>query len=142
MSNNTKHYRNIKSGKIYKVISMNVINTTNKDDGTVMVLYKGPRKYDFGKRVFVREYVEFCSKFEPFEKASKEYDDFITKYKEDHILCPACGGRKHFSTHAIYGFDSAKKQEYKDLNTCECCHCGNIHTTHDRVSVEEFRLYL
>lgn len=27
-----------------------------------------------------------------------------------------------------------RKDEYKDLNRCVCSNCGDVHTTHDRVS--------
>jgi hypothetical protein len=61
-------YINIKSGKIYNVLSMNVINGTNKDDGKIMVLYKGERKNNNEIATFVRELDEFLEKFTPYKK--------------------------------------------------------------------------
>jgi len=49
-------YKHIKSGRIYNVISMDVINATNKDDGIVMVLYEGMKRDGNGVAKFVREY--------------------------------------------------------------------------------------
>ena len=55
-------YLHIKSGRIYDVLSTNIINGTNKDDGDVMVLYEGEKR-DGGKAQFVREITEFNEKF-------------------------------------------------------------------------------
>ena len=52
-------YQHIKSGRTYYVISTNVINATNSNEGTVMVLYKG----DNSDTLYVREYSEFNEKF-------------------------------------------------------------------------------
>lgn len=55
-------YTHKKSGRLYEVISKEVINATNKDDGTVMVLYKS-RYCDSNKTgLFVRELNEFNKK--------------------------------------------------------------------------------
>ncbi|MCK9416429.1 hypothetical protein M0Q97_07210 [Candidatus Dojkabacteria bacterium] len=59
-------YKHIKSGRIYNVISMDVINATNKDDGIVMVLYEGMKRDGNGVAKFVREYNEFINKFKPY----------------------------------------------------------------------------
>lgn len=59
-------YRHKKSGRIYEVISMNIINATNKDDGLIMVLYEGEKKDGTGVGKFVRELNEFKSKFEVY----------------------------------------------------------------------------
>ncbi len=56
-------YKHIKSGRIYNVISMKIINATNKDDGTIMVLYEGEKKDGTGIAQFVREINEFNLKF-------------------------------------------------------------------------------
>ena len=48
---------NKKNNDKYLILNDNVINCTNKDSGTRMVLYTK------GKDVFVREYDEFLEKF-------------------------------------------------------------------------------
>ncbi len=55
-------YRNLKLGTEYRVQGF-AKNTTNKDDGAVMVLYTEKK----GKFVFVREIKEFIKKFEAVE---------------------------------------------------------------------------
>lgn len=64
-----KFYKHIKSGRIYEVIFLDVINATNKDDGKQMVLYKGEQRHlkkdgSGFVRLFVREIDEFLEKFE------------------------------------------------------------------------------
>jgi hypothetical protein len=56
-------YQHIKTGRIYKVISMDVINGTNVDDGKIMVLYEGMKRDGSGVGIFVREHSEFVEKF-------------------------------------------------------------------------------
>ena len=56
---------NKKTGNKYLIISANVINATNADDGQKMVLYKKVGKWFEGQpETFVREYEEFILKFE------------------------------------------------------------------------------
>lgn len=57
----------LKSGRIYLIISMEIINATNKDDGNLMVLYTGMKKDMSGIGIFVREYNEFFEKFKIIE---------------------------------------------------------------------------
>lgn len=52
-------WRHKKTGNIYEVSYMEVINCTNAQDGQIMVLYKR------GGKTFVREINEFKEKFEP-----------------------------------------------------------------------------
>jgi len=59
-------YKHIKSGRIYDVISTEIINATNKDDGIKMVLYEGMKRGGNGTAKFVREYNEFLEKFKPY----------------------------------------------------------------------------
>jgi hypothetical protein len=59
-----EEYIHKKSGRIYQIVLMDVINTTNKDDGMVMVVYKGLKKDGKTKGIFVREKEEFLNKFE------------------------------------------------------------------------------
>ena len=56
-------YRHIKSGKIYFVIGF-ALNSTNKDDGQKMVIYRPENNPD---TIFVREMNEFGKKFESME---------------------------------------------------------------------------
>jgi hypothetical protein len=63
--NNIK-YKHLKSGKIYTLLSADVINATNKDDDTIMVLYQGMKRDGTGIGKFVREFDEFIEKFKPY----------------------------------------------------------------------------
>ena len=57
-------YRNLKNGKVYEVVSFDVINKTNEQDGQKMVVYIGDKGDGSGnKGIFVREIKEFESKF-------------------------------------------------------------------------------
>jgi hypothetical protein len=40
-------------------------------------------------------------------------------------------------TLAGYIVDLSKPEEYKDLNKSTCNDCGDVHTVHDRISLEE-----
>lgn len=73
-----------------------------------------------------------------FNEQSVENDDFKKEYNEKHKLCPKCGAIQHSSTLVAYILYSDKKEEYKDLNACVCSECGDKHTAHDRISVEQF----
>lgn len=68
MSNYFKHK---KSGRIYEVISDNIINATNNIDGQIMVMYIGEKKDGSGIGTFVREINEFNEKFEIYEYSRK-----------------------------------------------------------------------
>lgn len=52
-----KKYTHIKTGNIYNIFDMNIINATNKDNNKIMVLYTD------NKQIFVREKQEFLKKF-------------------------------------------------------------------------------
>lgn len=59
----------LKTGKIYTVLSMDVIDCTNINDGRHMVLYRDE------EHLFIREYNEFITKFTPIlvpDNKSKE----------------------------------------------------------------------
>lgn len=59
-------YIHLKTGKIYDVVSLDVTNATNAQDGQRMVVYIGNLRNGSGKKgVFVREYEEFQKKFRP-----------------------------------------------------------------------------
>lgn len=63
-------YKHKKSGRYYEVVSKNIINATNINDGQVMIMYIGEKKDGSGKGVFVREVNEFLEKFEFISKIS------------------------------------------------------------------------
>lgn len=62
----------------------------------------------------------------------------MDKYRLLHEVCPNCGSREHSTTLVGYILNSDKREEYKDLNSCVCSFCGDRHTAHERISVEEF----
>lgn len=66
-------------------------------------------------------------------ESDKKRDEFTTQYRLDHAACPNCGDSRHTTTLAGYIYNHDKPDEYKDLNRCECIHCGNIHTAHERI---------
>ena len=53
-----KKFINIKNQKSYTLLSSEIINATNKDDGMIMVLYTD------GENLYVRELSKFGIKFE------------------------------------------------------------------------------
>ena len=61
-------YQHNKTGKLCLVISQNIVNATNSDDGTRMVLYSGVTRDNCGSGLFVREYNEFHEKFTLYNK--------------------------------------------------------------------------
>lgn len=61
---------------------------------------------------------------------------FYMKYNKAHAACPKCGETSHESTFAGYILNMDDKENYKDLNTCECTVCGDRHTMHERVPVQ------
>ena len=76
------------------------------------------------------------------EESSKEYDNFMEEYNKQHECCPKCGATEHMSTLVGYVLNWDKKDEYKDMNRCECMKCYDKHSTHDRVpSIEELPQY-
>ena len=62
-------YRNKKTGKLYNVISYDVTNATNAQDGQYMVLYCCEN--DGKRELFVRDSLEFMEKFEDVEIKGK-----------------------------------------------------------------------
>jgi len=58
-------YKHKKSGKIYDACVSDdmIINTTNANDGQIMVIYTD------GEKFFVREITEFLEKFEKVKEA-------------------------------------------------------------------------
>lgn len=54
----TKFAKHNKTGNTYLIISMEIINATNSNDGQQMVLYS-----NLTSQLFVREKVEFLNKF-------------------------------------------------------------------------------
>ena len=66
----------------------------------------------------------------------KESDIFRAKYKKDHKCCPKCGAEGHSSTLAGFIINSDDRESYKNLNTCVCSECYDVHKTHDRVPMK------
>ena len=66
----------------------------------------------------------------------QEHKDFMKAYHAEHEECPKCGSDKCRSS--LFGFplDSARPEDYKDLNTAKCMDCGDVHTIHDRVKIK------
>jgi len=65
--------------------------------------------------------------------ASKEYIDFMRLYKKAHKCCPQCNSENYTTTLAAFILDLNNKDDYQDLNKCECTDCGDKHLAHDRV---------
>ena len=81
-------YKHLKSGRVYDVLSMNIINATNKDDGSIMVMYQGAKRDGTGNMQFVRELNEFLEKFKSVECVDKNqlvYDK-IYKMTRDNLI--------------------------------------------------------
>jgi len=72
------------------------------------------------------------------EESLTDYNKFMDEYRKLHKLCPKCGVMGHSTTLMGYPLIEGKRDEYKDLNNCVCSNCGNHHTTHERISEEEF----
>jgi len=75
-------YRHIKTGKLYIVLNMGVVNCTNAQEDQVMVAYKN-RDFNY---VFVREKEEFLAKFEltDIDELSFHYDDDTHKQGDNN----------------------------------------------------------
>jgi len=67
-----------------------------------------------------------------------EYDLFMKDYYLKHAVCPKCGSNICLTSLVGFALDMNNKEAYKDLNKCECDNCGDKHTQHDRISLEEF----
>jgi len=67
------------------------------------------------------------------KESLKEYREFMDEYDKNHECCPECGAKEHMTTLIGYVLNDDKKEEYKDLNRCECSNCGDVHTCHERV---------
>jgi predicted nucleic-acid-binding Zn-ribbon protein len=75
-------------------------------------------------------YGSFSGNFQLFESESSK---FRTEYDLNHKYCPKCGSEEYFTTLVGFILNMDKKEEYKDLNTCECSNCGDTHTGHERI---------
>ena len=69
---------------------------------------------------------------------SEIYETFMKEYSIKHEVCPKCGTKPHISTLMDYIFNYSEPESYKDLNRCTCTNCGDVHTHHDRISLEEW----
>ena len=79
-------------------------------------------------------YMPFITSTERSNEREFAYDKFMYEYDNLHKCCPKCGDEQHSSTLMGYILNMDKPEEYKDLNCCTCMKCGDIHTTHQRVS--------
>ena len=68
-----------------------------------------------------------------FNEQSIEHDEFMEKYRKEHEVCPKCGGKEHTTTLMAYTMFSDVRELYRDLNSCKCQRCGDVHTAHERV---------
>lgn len=68
------------------------------------------------------------------DESLKQYHDFMEAYNEQHKYCPNCGKLECSTTFVGYIMNSNKRDEYRDLNSCKCSHCGDVHTKHERVA--------
>ncbi len=71
---------------------------------------------------------------ERFMESDNKVEAFRKQYKIDHAVCPKCNGDSHISTLAGFIINSSNLEAYMDLNKCTCMHCGDKHTTHERVA--------
>ena len=78
-------YRNIKTSKKYKWISV-VVNTTNSQDGQKMVLF---HPIDNPEMLFVRELFEFGSKFQLIDPAGNPEQSARIEHKNPPASGPA-----------------------------------------------------
>ena len=67
-------------------------------------------------------------------KSDIEYDNFMKEYDNKHKLCPNCKSENYTTTLVGYILNMDKKEDYKDLNTCVCVDCKNVHSAHDRIA--------
>ena len=95
--------------------------------------------YDFYGKPKGVTYEEFSTELDKmvkyFNEQSIENDKFKKDYYVNHKLCPKCGALQYSTTLVDYVFHPNNN---KDLNLCVCCKCNDRHTTHDRISAEQF----
>lgn len=73
-----------------------------------------------------------------FKNLHNDYDTYATfmkKYEDDHRCCPNCGSDSYKTTYLVYILDTSNTKDYKDMNTCICNKCGDVHKKHDRVKI-------
>jgi NTP pyrophosphatase (non-canonical NTP hydrolase) len=91
MFDSIKFYIHKKSGKLYEMISPEIINATNANDGQILVLYKGRKKDDSGEEMFTREYNEFNDKFRPLGVLYREELEIIIKEMANDSIAEKLG---------------------------------------------------
>lgn len=117
----------------YGIININTDHQlkTNKD-----VKYLTDEQFKNGEQGIV--FVPWVLK-EHTAESLKEYNSFMKKYRKQHEVCPKCGEKGHTTTLMGYPMYSDRREEYKDLNTCVCTICGDVHSCHSRISIKEFK---
>ena len=73
---------------------------------------------------------------ETLKKSREDYESFMKEYRRLHAACPKCNATQHTSTLVGYIMYSDRRDEYKDLNRCDCKGCGDKHTYHERVPIK------
>lgn len=81
--------------------------------------------------------VDFIKWRNGLQESMTEAEVFRKEYRRLHAACPKCGEASCISTLAGYILDWNKKEEYKDLNTCTCPKCNDVHTRHERVEIKQ-----
>ena len=74
--------------------------------------------------------LECDARFLESDVKSKQFRD---EYKSNHRYCPKCGSEGHMTTLVGYVLNMDDKENYKNLNNCQCSNCGDKHTAHERV---------
>lgn len=118
----TDYTNKMVDGKFYGIINV---------ENAPIIKYLSPEEVAEGKQGYIlAPYVLD----EHTDETSKQYDEFMKEYHNQHKYCPKCGAMEHTSTLVGYPLNLDKKEEYKDMNRCECMKCGHHHSAHDRVA--------
>lgn len=121
--------KNIKTDYVNKMVDSTFYGKINVDN-TSIIKYLTEDEIKEGKQGYIL--VPYILG-EHTEESSKRYDEYMNEYHKQHKYCPKCGGVQHTSTLVGYVLNLDKKDEYKDMNRCECMKCGDKHSVHDRV---------
>lgn len=60
-------------------------------------------------------------------------EEFLEKYRQQHMCCPHCGGKYITKTLAAYIYNGKNPEDYKDGNAAICNHCGWHGVVHDLI---------
>jgi hypothetical protein len=74
-------------------------------------------------------------------KIFEEYTIFKDEYNKKHVCCPKCGYHKYIKQTFIgFTVNIKNKENYQDLNRCDCPKCDHLHIFHDRVPILELNI--